>query len=242
MYSPKRRMRLFRHPAWNPPASGIVTANLVLNLDAGDYSGSGDWLDGTTNNNDAVPQGTPAYSSNEGGYFDLVRSENDWFSIADSDSLDTMTAITVEMWIRPDDNLDTSPTLLFSKRDEVTNGYIGFFNTNGYTFRVGTGGGTGLTYGTGPTTGAWQQIVATIGADGSKFYVNGVEVATSIYTGNFNNIATTASLDLFRVNPFPQVGPRLFDGRASIFRIYSAVLSGEQVEQNYDAVKSRYGL
>ena len=199
-------------------------------------------MDETTNNNDAVPQGTPVYSSTEGGYFDLVRTDSDWFSIADSDSLDTMSAITVEMWIRPDDNLDTSPTMLFSKRVTTSNGYVGFFTTGGYTFRVGTGTGTGLTYATGPTTGVWQQVVAAVGASGSVVYVNGAEAATSVYTGDFNNISTAASLDLFQVNPRPQTGPRLFDGRVSIVRIYSAVLTGAQVEQNYDAVKSRYGL
>ena len=242
MYSAKRRFRLFRHPAWNPPTSGIVTAGLVLSLDAADYSGSGDWLDETNNNNDAVAQGTPVYSSNDGGYFDLVRTDSDWFSIADSDSLDTMTAITIEMWIRPDDNLDTSPTMLLSKRSTVSDGYVGFFTTGGYTFRAGTGTGTGLTYGTGPTTGAWQQVVATIGASGSALYVNGIEVATSVYTGDFGNIATTASLDIFQVNPRPQTGPRLFDGRVGIVRIYSTFLTDTDVQQNYDAIKSRYGL
>ena len=117
MYSPKRRFRLFRHPAWSPPSSGVVTTNLVLNLDAADYSGSGDWLDSTDNNNDAVAQGTPVHSTSGGGYFDLVRADGDWFSIADSSSLDSLTAISIEVWIRPDDNLDTSPTMLFSKRD-----------------------------------------------------------------------------------------------------------------------------
>lgn len=241
MYSPKRRFRLFRDPAFTP-SSGVVTANLVLNLDAADYSGSGDWLDGTTNNNDAVAQGTPVYSSDDGGYFDIVRSDGDWFSITDSSSLDSMTAITIEMWIHPDDNLDTSPTMLFSKRSATSNGYVGFFTTNGYTFRAGTGTGTGLTYSTGPTVGTWQQVVATIGSDGSKVFVNGDEVATSVYTGDFNNIGTDAVLDLFQVNPRPQTGPRTFDGRASIVRIYSSILTGTEVEQNYDAVKTRYGL
>lgn len=239
MYSPKRRFFLFRNPSFT---GGVVTSNLVLDLDAANYSGSGNWLDSTDNNNDAVPQGTPVHSTNDDGYFDLVRGDGDFFSIADSTSLDSMTAITFEMWIYPDDNLDTSPTMLFSKRGATTNGYVGFFTTNGYTFRFGTGTGTGLTYSTGPTTGEWQQVVATIGSGGSKVYVNGDEVATSDYVGNSANINTDASLDLFNVNPRPQVGPRLFDGRASIFRIYSDVLSAAQVQQNYDAVKSRYGL
>jgi hypothetical protein len=218
---------------------GIVTNNLVLNLDATDYSGSGDWLDTSSNNNDASLQGTPDYSSSQGGFFDLVPAEGDFFSIADSATLDSMLSITVETWINID-TVDAGPNMLFSKRSTISDGYIGFFTTTGWTFRFGTGVGTGLTYAAAPATGVWQQIVATIGTGGSKFYINGVEVAASAYTGDSNNVNTTAALDLFEVNPRPQTGPVRMDGKVSVFRIYSSVLSAAEVTQNYNAVAGRY--
>jgi len=219
---------------------GIVTNNRVLNLDAADYSGSGNWLDTSSNNNDASLQGTPEYLSSQGGFFDLVPDEGDFFSIADSATLDTMTEISIEMWINIDSVSSAGPNMLLSKRTTASNGYVGFFTTTGWTFRFGTGAGTGLTYAAAPTTGVWQQIVATIGTGGSKFYINGVEVAASAYTGDSNNVNTTAALDLFEVNPRPQTGPVRMDGKVSVFRIYSSVLSAAEVTQNYNAVAGRY--
>ena len=132
--------------------------------------------------------------------------------------------------------------MLFSKRATTSDGYVGFFTATGYTYRFGTGTGTGLTYSTTPTTGAWQQVVATIGSAGSVLYINGSSVTTSVYTGTAANVPTAAPLDLYQVNPRPQTGPVTLDGKVSIFRIYDAVLSPEQVTQNFNAVRDRYGL
>ena len=219
-----------------------VTAGLVLSLDAAGYSGSGNWLDTSGNANNAVLQGTPAWNAANGGYFDLVPGDGDWFSIADANSLDTMSEITIETWFNIDTVQGVGPNMLFSKRSTTSDGYVGFFTTTGYTYRFGTGVGTGLTYSTTPTTGAWQQVVATIGSSGSVLYINGTSVTTSVYTGTSANVPQAAALDLYQVNPRPQTGPVTLDGKVSIFRIYSTVLSAPQVAQNFNAVKDRYGL
>lgn len=219
-----------------------VTANLVLSLDAATYSGSGNWLDSSGNGNDAVPQGTPAWNSADGGYFDLVPGEGDWFSIADAASLDSMSEITIETWINLDTVNAAGPNMLFSKRSTANDGYVGFLTTTGYTYRFGTGVGTGLTYSASPATGTWQQVVATIGSGGSVLYINGTSVATSVYTGNPANVPQAAALDLYQVNPRPQVGPVTLDGKVSVFRIYDTVLSSTQVLQNFNAIKARYGF
>jgi hypothetical protein len=220
----------------------IVTADLVLNLDAAGYSGSGDWLDTSGNSNDAALQGTPAWNAASGGYFDLVPGDGDWFSVADAASLDSMSEITIETWFNLDTVNAAGPNMLFSKRATTSDGYLGFLTTTGYTYRFGTGTGTGLTYSTTPATGAWQQVVATIGSTGSALYINGSSVTTSVYTGTPANVPQAAPLDLYQVNPRPQSGPVTLDGKVSIFRIYSTVLSAPQVAQNFNAIKDRYGL
>lgn len=217
-------------------------ATLVLELDANTYSGSGDWQDGTVNNNDAVLQGSPSWSSANSGYFDLVPGDGDFFSISDASVLDSMSEMSVELWINIDTVSASGPNMLYSKRGTTSDGYVAFFSTTGWTFRFGTGTGTGLTYSSAPTTGSWQQIVATIGSAGSKLYINATEVASSGYTGNSANINTSASLDLFNVNPRPQVGPVTMDGKVSIFKMYNGVLTPAEVTSEFDAYKSRYGL
>lgn len=223
----------------SPP---IVNATLVMALDADGYSGSGDWLDSTNNSNDASPQGSPTYTATAPKFFDLVPADGDFFSVPDSATLDSMTEISFEMWINIDEISSAGPNMLFSKRATTSDGYVGFFTTTGWVFRFGTGAGTGLTYSTAPATGVWQQVIATIGSEGSKLYINGVEVATSEYTGNSNNVNTSAVLDLFEVNPRPQTGPVRMDGKVAVFNIYDGVLSGTDVATAFDTTKARFGL
>ena len=225
-------------------APAPVLATLVLGLDAVGYSGSGDWQDSTANNNDAVLQGSPAFvdAAGDGDYFDLVPGDGDYFTIADQTVLDSMSEISVLMWINIDTVSAVGPNMLFSKRGTTSDGYVGFFTTTGWTFRFGTGTGTGLTYGTAPTTGVWQQVAITIGATGSKMYINDTEVSSSAYTGTSANVNTSAALDLFEVNPRPQSGPVRMDGKVSVFEIYNGVLSLAEVQSKYNNRKDRYGL
>lgn len=216
-------------------------ATLVLELDANGYT-SGDWQDLTANNNDAVLQGTPTYSSSNSGYFDLVPGDGDYFTIADSSVLDSMSSVSVQMWINIDTVSASGPNMLYSKRSTTSDGYVGFFTTTGWTFRFGTGTGTGITYASAPSTGVWQQFVVTIGSGGSKFYLNGTEVSSSAYTGSPENVNTAAALDLFEVNPRPQTGPVRMDGKVSIIKIYDGILTPTEVQTEFDIYKARYGL
>jgi hypothetical protein len=236
-------------PTQSLPTSSYTTASLVLNLDAYEYIGSGNWLDLTDNSNDATIVQTPTYSTNESGSFDLnggsitATGQVDSFSITDNSTLDNMSSISIEMWIKIDSIQGVgSANMLFSKRAVNTNGYVGFFTTAGYIFRIGTTSPTQLSWSTTPVTGSWQQIVITVGASGSKVYRNGVEVQDSpLYVGNFGNINTAANLLIGDVNP-NNSGLYGFDGKVSVFRMYNTVLSPTDVEKNYNSIKNRYGL
>ena len=219
----------------------VMSPTLVLSLDAENYS-SGSWQDQSGNSNNATLEGTPTWNAANNGYFDLIPADGDYFSIPDATSLDSMNSISVEMWINIDTVSASGANMLFSKRITTSDGYIGFFSTTGWTFRFGTGIGTGLTYASAPATAVWQQIVATMGSDGSKFYINGTEVTSSAYTGNNTNVNTAAGLDLFEVNPRPQSGVVRMDGKVAIVKIYNGVISGSTVLDNFNASKTRFGL
>lgn len=232
-----------------PPSFPYVTTGLVLNLDGQSYIGSGNWLDSSGNANNAILVQTPTYSTNNGGFFDLnggsitATGQVDSFSIADNSSLDVMTAITIEMWVNIDSIQGTSsPNMLFSKRAVNTNGYVAFFTSTAYTFRIGTSSPTQLTWSTTPTVGSWQQLTITVGSSGGKVYQNGIEVQNApSYTGNFGNIDTGASLVIGDINP-NNIGIFGFDGKIAVIRMYNSILSATDVLQNYNAIKDRFGL
>ena len=225
-----------------------VTSNLVLSLDAASYSGSGNWLDTSGNSNNAVPVGTPTYEATGGSYFDMSGGSttgpggNDAFQVSDAATLDSMSAITIEQWIYIGSFQSAgAPNILFAKRSTTSNGYVGFFTNAGFTFRVGTGSPNQITYSATPTLTAWQQVVVTVSGSGSAIYINGSEVATSGYTGNFANIDTGTALQICDISDAAS-GIYSLLGRIGIFRIYNTALDGTQVLTNYNAVASRYGL
>lgn len=231
------------------PSPSPLSATVVLDLDASTYSGSGNLLDNSGNNNDAILTGTPTYTSGGGSYFDLDGGSTtgpgtrDSFSITDSATLDGMSSISFEMWI----NIDTiqgtgSPNLLFDKRTATTNGFLGFFTNTTYTFRAGTASPSQFSYSTTPTTGSWQHIIITIGGSGSKMYINNSEVASSgSYTGNFSNINTVATMRIGDIS-IAATGVNAFDGKIGLFRIYNGVLTSTDVTTRWNSTKFRFGL
>jgi len=234
------------------PSENIVTAGLVLNLDAANsssYGGIGTlWSDLSPEGNNANMVNTPTFISIPEKYFTFdggsitATGQVDSFSIPDSNSLDVLSSISIEMWIKINQVQGVgSANMLFSKRAANTNGYVGFFTNSAFVFRIGTSSPTQLSWSTTPSTGVWQQILITVGAGGSKIYQNGIEVVNSAYVGNFANINTAANLLIGDVNPN---NSSLFGykGDMSIFRMYNTILSASDVVQNFDAVKNRYGL
>lgn len=240
---------------WNLPSEGeedpIITSGLVLNLDASNYSGTGDWLDTSGNDNDGTLIHTPTYSSDDDGYFDFTggfyagsgTGNYDHIRVLDDNTLDDLSSLTIEMWV----NIDTfsaasAVNMFFSKRGTTSNGYVGFFTNTGLTFRIGTSSPSQLSWSTTLDLSTWQQIVITVGSGGSKVYHNGIEVVDNpSYVGNFGNINTTANLLIGDINPLSS-GVYAFNGKMSIFRMYNTILTSTEVLDNFNAVKDRYGL
>ena len=218
----------------------IPTTDLILDLNASNYSGIGDWQDATANNLDAVAVQTPTYSTNNGGYFDLNGGSItgsvglvDSFEIADNSKLESgFAAVSFEIYFWIDTVQTPGANLMFDKRSATTNGFVGFFNNTGYNFRVGTASPSQITYTTTPVTNAWQHIIVTVSSGGSKIYLDGVEVASSAYAGNFSAIDSPNSLRIGDVG-FGNTGIFGLDGRIKIFRIYNKALTSSEVLAKY---------
>lgn len=231
-----------------PSPSPGLSATTVLDLDASSYSGSGNWLDLSGNGNNGIANGTPTFVSGFGDYFDFTGGAttspgtNDSFRIADSATLDSMSSMSVEMWLRIDTVQGVgSPNILYDKRTATSNGYLGFFTNTAYTFRAGTASPSQFTYSATPTVGSWQHIIVTIGGSGSKMYINNSEVANGVYTGSFTNTNTGGILTIGDIG-IGATGVNSYDGEMGLFRIYDGVLSASDVTTRWNATKSRFGL
>ena len=210
----------------------IVRDGLVLCLDAKDpnsYSGSGStWYDLTTTSNNAS---LTSVNYNSNGYFDFPASTGSQVGLGSTITLSS--AMTFEMMCNPDDlTIDVSGyRSLFS----AGNGNRIFVSNSGQIFaRIG---GTNVPISANSavtTSGGWFSIVVTWTGSFYACYINnsssGSGASNTGYISDFKYIGNYGS-DNGR-----------FDGQIAYLRLYDRVLSSNELTENYNAQKSRFGL
>jgi hypothetical protein len=226
--------------AVTPEPASVVTTGLVLSLDAGNpasYPGSGTTWTDTISSIPFTLNNSPAYSSNNGGYLEFVPASSQW---ADSvTSLSNLSTWTVEAWhYFTGVTTGTQPCLL---TETFVGGALNY--TLGYpvvtsSFQAGfyNGGWQVTPTGYTPASNAWYQIAGTYDGTTIKLYVNDSLINQTAYT--FTPTSSGAGIRL--MNRWDSAD--YWGGRLGIVRIYDAALTAEQVTQNYDADRSRFGL
>lgn len=237
-------------PTITPSSTPCVDmSKMMIDLDASTYSGTGNWLDQSGNNNDASLVSSPTYTAASGGYFDLDGGStsgpgfNDSFSVTDSATLDGMSSdFSFETWINIDAiSGSTSPNILFEKRSATTNGYITFITSGSVVMRVGTSSPTQISWPVSLETGSWTHLVGTVGSSGSAFYRNGIKEYTSSYSGNFSNINTAGDLVIGNLS-ISAAGVQAFNGKIGSFTLYNSVLTDAEVSCRYSDTSTRFGI
>lgn len=231
------------------PAPPIVTANLVLDLDASNtasYPGSGTtWTDtvGSKVFTLAGTIGAPTYSSSNGGYINFNASAGQYGFATSFASV--LTQYTVEVWhLFNGTSTGAAPVLFGEGRASYSNFMVG--TTGGRTAPLKIQGGF--------WNGAWQQGTTDPGdyyqpANGWHQFVNTYDGAQiKFYADNTLRITKTPSnftisksglgLNIMR----RQDAFNYWGGGVSIIRVYDTALSAADITQNWDANRSRYGL
>jgi hypothetical protein len=219
----------------------IVTDGMVLHLDAANkksYSGSGTtWTDRSGNGNHGTLQNGTGFSSDNGGHLTFDDS-NDRVLISNSDSLNPTDELTIEAWVNFDGN---SQDFIFEKGVVNTqwslfsHGYDIMFRTfhepdSGYT-------NTSVTKSTYITNGQWHHIVGSWDGANKRIYIDSNLVKTAAKSGALKTSTATAAVGSFGTSTsYP------FGGKIAKVGIYNRGLTSDEVSQNYNATKSRFGL
>jgi hypothetical protein len=239
---------------------GIVKDGLVLDLDAAkrdSYPGSGTvWNDISGLQNNGTLVNGPIFDSGNGGYI-RCDGTNDYIQVIDNPSLDFgSSSFTVEYWFRklttttsfdniwgPNKwNIGNAPgTNEWSLG--IGNGTTG--NGNQYGFAVESGS---VVYGIFETTttqlslNTWYQLVGQRDGANFKTYLNGT-LTMNITASGFttSSIINNVNNRNLRINNSGTNG-LYTNADNAICRIYNKALSAEEVTQNYNATKGRYGL
>jgi len=228
----------------------IVETDLVINLDAGNsnsYSGSGTtWsnlVSGTSF--DFTLTNGPVYTADQGGYFQFD-GVNDYATKTTLFNMADYPSFSIESWVYADNSSSDhsicgqwqnspsgfGPGILYL---DVGDGAVGWDwivrLSDGTNKRIGTTIANG-------SVGAWNHVVATFNSTQMQLYVNNSLIGT-VSTGDTIDDNTNEGL---AIGADRDTGSRYMDGRISIFRFYEKVLSSTDIDQNYNAIKGRYGL
>ena len=234
----------------------IVTDGLVLALDAGNaksYPGSGTtWndLSGNGNNGTLINMDSSNYDSVNGGVF-TFDGTNEYIDLFESSSiLSVGSYATIECWFKSDDIGTENFRVLFGWRaPNESASYFGIGNLSSFTntesIQVLYGSSQFIAYVEETSStyhdGNWHHAVATIGPGNHKIYVDGIE-KNMLYRNSSNNYSV-ANVFTFQL----MVGRRAqvsgyFNGNISSLKIYDRILAPQEVQQNYNALKGKYGI
>jgi len=225
----------------------IVTSGLVLHLDAANpksYPGTGStWYDRSGNlNGGVVNNGTlvngPTFSSLNSGsiVFDGASKYLACPLSSTIQSINTNNALTISVFIKVTSTSEYRDFVGVSKvsgnNPFVLRANIG----NQYFFDWEVGGVRSQNTYPGTTSdilNKWVQLTATIGGGSVKIYSNGLQVSsTSTVSGSIKTIDSP-----FQIG---NLGYNYFLGNISNTQLYNRALSGTEILQNYNALKSRF--
>ena len=241
-------------------SGGHVTSNLRMHLDSDSYSGSGDWLDATSNDNDGTIVGATfvAASGSDPAYFDFDGS-NDRIDITDTYSggtaggLGTYTLIngsnnwSINIWfstdVFPTSTSDQVAPCLFNAGQRTLLLVHGDYGpTSQFNVRLNQSGWKNVTESqTDLSVGTWYNMCITYNSsDGYVLYENGTSVDTSTETSSVTRYSALAS-NTHIGGETTLNGNRSYDGKIAVISLYEETLTSSEVTQNYNAFKSRYG-
>jgi hypothetical protein len=225
----------------------IITDGLVLYLDAANaksyVSGSTTWRDISRGGNNGTLVNGPTFNTSNGGsiVFDGV---DDYVDCDTASSLnDALTGLTVSVWYK----VGTKRTEIIAENGTsfTTNTfYIAQEDANNLSFAIANPSGQyqRIFGNTSYTIGTWYNFVGVWSSGSSLLaYINGQDTSQALLSPFGNLISVRSGNSNLFIARRPG-GSLYSSGTISQFSIYNRSLTAQEIQQNYNATKTRYGL
>jgi hypothetical protein len=227
-----------------PSSGGIVTSGLVFNLQTAPPSGT-TWTDATGNGYNATLQGSSSYTGSFGGGIKLNNATytgTDYLSVPYNISTNIVTVEVIASF-NPTSNW---ATIWGNEAYSTGRGYMAFMVTS-----------TGISYGrpNNPTqetitaSNAVRQWIFVINGAQHSLYLNGSQVGTTdTITAQTLFVTTEFLFGARHTNAGTGATDKMNNSNSALqpvyyqMRLYNRALSGTEVTQNFNAIKSTYGL
>lgn len=218
------------------------TNNALLYLDAGNpasYSGSGTtWTDLSSNTNNATLAGSPTFTSaGTASYFSFNGAGNQYAATPTAKWNKTYTGKTVFVVAKLTSIAAGTYRCMFGTASGTRNfnTYIYSPSSGVYQIHYSANGAGGVSSNLSITTNQWFVAALTHTTGGLvSYYLNGQPAGT--------NSGVTFSQWVSNGNENVGVGDNYWYGAIPLVAVYGRALSSEEILQNYNAIKSRYGM
>jgi hypothetical protein len=199
-------------------------------------------IDLTDRGNTGTLTNGPTYSSSNGGSL-VFDGTNDYVDLTLSPSLQFGTNdFSIEYWIYSISKVSLYPSL-FTNYNGWGSGaiFLGIDHSsypNKYSFWI-NGQGSGASTNTNITYNKWEHLVAVRDGGICKLYLNGIQDGTTIngtgitLNGNNSSLARIGAI---------QGESQFYNGRIANAKIYNRALSATEIQQNFNSVRSRFGI
>lgn len=223
----------------------IVKDGLVLWMDANDrtsYPGTGSiWRDLSRSYITGSLTNGPTYNSSNGGSI-VFDGSNDYVNCGNTGSLGLGT-MTIGTWVKPSTDVGDYRMII---ADESYGGgswnyrlYLNQYNGK-LTFDMQGGGYGGVTSTNSIANNNWQYICGVRTSVGGtlNLYINGVLNSTA---ADGSSISSLTNQVWIGISPYLN-GSYPYTGNISIMQIYNRALSQQEILQNYNANRNRFGF
>lgn len=219
----------------------IITNGLVLALDAGNtksYPGSGTtWTNISGQGTNGTLTNGPTFSSINGGSI-VFDGTDDSISVLNDAVYDFSAAQTIEIWLKPTENDAV-------RRNPYNQAYGGYgtwtHEVDGrMTYYYGDAGGDNLPY-VGRSSGFTVVeneiacLCTTRDTTESRWYKNGI--FDTQYTHSYGTLATT-SANITIGSGYAGA----YKGSIYVVKLYTRALSANEIAQNFNALRGRFGV
>lgn len=163
---------------------------------------------------------------------------SDYVIFPENSALNTQTP-TVEVWVKT--NATTQNGFWFEK-GQVNTQYSLFQEGSVIQWRQNIGGVTNLSTTTASymNTSGWYHVVATYTSGSRILYINGVQVNSDSQTGTISTNTNGSSIGVY--GGYNGGRGYYYNGNIAITNVYNRVLSADEVKQNFNALRGRFGV
>lgn len=219
-------------------AGDCLNYGLALYLDAANpasYPGAGTtWTDLSGKGNNGTLTNGVVYSGSNGGTFSFDGID-DYVVVNDNNNLDLNNNFTVSAWVK----LGVQNYYgILHKGDTAVNGAgLAYgYNTNGFMFISWNGSNTPYQARFGTDISQWHYLVGVVNANVRYLYVDGVFASSSgagvSSWNNTKNLIIGAGGGL----------TNFMNGSISKISVYNRLLSDVEIQQDFNSIRSRYGI